>query len=234
MIAHLARVQAQPILPLFVGPRVRRGQVRVDRHFGVDRRCGRRRAAARPGPASDASRPRRSPIPFREVALLEHAGQLDDAPELDFAPSAAHVRRLQRARQPFGGRRAAALVRTGARAVATRPPGRSLRALCRPSLSWVCTRASASRTGCRSASAFCDEVGAVFLERVARQGRKRVAQLRLRVGQQRLLFVGQPPRRLELGRSAEPPRPPARPRVRRRRGGSPRARPDKRDWRADA
>ena len=38
-----------------------------------------------------------------EVALLEHAGELDDAPQLDFAPPAADVRRAQRLREALGG-----------------------------------------------------------------------------------------------------------------------------------
>jgi hypothetical protein len=91
-------------------------------------------------PASD-----HSPRLLVEVAAVEHARKLDDAPQLHLAPAPAHRRRAQRTRQRVGGRaeRGELLVelRERRRALFSTMPSRS------------CTSFTVSLSGCTAVRA---------------------------------------------------------------------------------
>ena len=75
-----------------------RVEIRLERHLRVDDDG----AAARQADDEIRTLPaelREERRLFVEVAVLEHAGHLDDAPQLDFAPAAAHRGRPQRAHE---------------------------------------------------------------------------------------------------------------------------------------
>ena len=93
-------------------PRRRRGTRRAGPWRRRRPAC--RRGSARRGRAA-AARPRcRGRRLLLEVAVGEHAGRLDDVPELDLAPAAAYVRRAQRLDE-VAGLEPEALLRAGKR-----------------------------------------------------------------------------------------------------------------------
>ena len=93
VIAHLPRVRDERLLPLGVRLALRRapGTPSIGTFASMT-------IVALPGSLTIRSGVCRAPISvvdrrlFDEVALVRQAGQFDDAPELEFAPAAAHVR----------------------------------------------------------------------------------------------------------------------------------------------
>ena len=169
-----------------------RRQIRVDRHFRVDddaRVAGELDDEVRRLAAAVLGRDGRL---LDEVALLEHAGQLDDAPELEFAPFAAHVGRTQRAAQAVG-RRAELFLRLDERSELRRD--RAERAFARlvhfDELALDLVERLADRA--HEARRRLQKVVAILFQRVARERRERVAQLRVRVRERGALFLGRAP-----------------------------------------
>ena len=106
MIAHLPRVIAKRAACAALVFGLLRRQIRLERDLRIDDdRAAARQLDDEVGPlASELADERRLLV---EVAVIEHAGELDDAPQLHFAPASAHGRRPQRAdeivRSPRGG-----------------------------------------------------------------------------------------------------------------------------------
>ena len=101
MRAHLPRVIGEQRLPRgFVG-RLERLEVRVERRLGVDDDV---LAAGQVdddvGPHAAVAVGAGERLLLVEVAVLDHAGELDDALELQLAPAAADAGALQRVDQP--------------------------------------------------------------------------------------------------------------------------------------
>ena len=95
VLAELARVIGEPRAPLAVVSRLDRLEVRGERRLRVDDDV----PAA--GEVDDeigahAALVRRDRLLLLEVAVVEHAGELDHAPELKLAPAAARLRRAER------------------------------------------------------------------------------------------------------------------------------------------
>ena len=98
MLAHLASVTAQ-LLALFVGIGVvERRQIGLQRRLGVDHDL------LLPGQLDQQIRPLLALriaecLLLDKVAVLQHAGELDHAPQLNLTPATADGRRAQRPRQ---------------------------------------------------------------------------------------------------------------------------------------
>ncbi len=124
-----------------------------------------------------------------EVALLEHAGQLDDALELDFTPASAHVRGAKRPGQALG-REAQLLLRQ--RELAELGRDRAERALA--------ILVDAHQVRLETVERFADrlehalgvltKLGSILFQRVFGEGGERVAELRAGVGRGRALVLG--------------------------------------------
>ena len=103
MVAHLPRVDLQrPDPPGFV-PRLLRVEERLERRLGVDDdvlAAGEVHDQIRPEPAVVANERRL----LVEIAPLEHARDLDHAPELHLSPSATDGGGVKRTRECVRGR----------------------------------------------------------------------------------------------------------------------------------
>ena len=107
VLADLARVVGEPQLPLRLVGRLERVEVGDERRLRIDDDVlTARNADDEVGPQRAVVRRRRH---LRHVvAVLDHAGVLDDVAELRLAPTPAHVRRAKRVREApgaFGERR---------------------------------------------------------------------------------------------------------------------------------
>jgi len=102
VLAHLAGVALEVPLALVHVVGAERSEVRLDRDLRVDH------DALPAGELHDHVRPEETArvvalaLLLVEVAVLNHPGELDDALQLHFAPTAAHVRRAQRRHEVAG------------------------------------------------------------------------------------------------------------------------------------
>ena len=88
MLARLARVMGERGVALGVGPRLLGGEEGVERDLGVhDHQLAARQAHEDVGTQAPVVGVHRGP--GGEVAVLDHAGHLDDVAQLDLAPCAA-------------------------------------------------------------------------------------------------------------------------------------------------
>ncbi len=102
MHAHLARVIGEQKLTRSLVWRLERLEVRIERHLRVDDdvlAAGERDDDVGPQPAIVVCRDRAL---LFEVAAIEHAGELDDALQLELAPAAADTGPLERVDQARG------------------------------------------------------------------------------------------------------------------------------------
>ena len=141
MRPHLPRMVGEQRLPRRFVRRLERAQIRVERHLRVDDDV----LAARQPDDDVGTHAAIGPFAVErlllvEVAVLDHAGELDDALQLQLAPAAADAGTLERVDEPArfglqfladGVERGDALQEAGAvlhRAVARRPASRCPRA----------------------------------------------------------------------------------------------------------
>ena len=101
--AHLPRVLAEQRLPAGFVRRLERFQVRIERRLRVDDDV---LAAGQPdddvGPHAAVAVAVRDGVLLFEVAVLDHACELDDALQLELAPAAADARTLERVHELAG------------------------------------------------------------------------------------------------------------------------------------
>ena len=100
MRAHLARVLAEQRLARRFVRRFERAQIGVERRLGVDDdllAAGQPHDHVGPDPAVVVALNR---VLLDEIAVLDHAGELDDALQLQLAPAAADAGPLERVGEP--------------------------------------------------------------------------------------------------------------------------------------
>jgi hypothetical protein len=101
VIAHLARVINQVLSARRIVIGLYRIEVRGERCLRIDDHAlAAGQADHQVGP--EATVLGRVRLLLDEVRVLDHAGELDDLPELHFAPVPAHVRLTQRLDEPSG------------------------------------------------------------------------------------------------------------------------------------